>query len=411
MRIVSFEYLYTILILSIFYTIYSLEFSNEILSYIEANSNEHIPKEEVNYHYKSKDNIDYNISISISSLKLKIKIIEIDIPSVKFKNLYSFSDLFFLNNYFRIFNSIYEIYPDLINLLENEIEVRKNGKYLDLIIPVYNSFISNITFPKIKRCSYNIKEKVKELYNIIDELKLANEQCMIKINQCLDENIKLKQELIDYKKNNILLISDGSYSLLKYALQISPYYNKITVLPPDYIIPRLNENIMNNFKIIIYDLKDSGYGTNDDINEMRKYLNQGGNIIVTHDQWFHTTYKGKSYELFDAILTNDRYFKHCNKIKILQNEHPVFSSFYKIDKNDLSISYTHAGYNKYLNKDYLNDMVIELDDDHHTEYLLIKDFGKGKLIYWNSGHELPITNFEEKLFINIISWLYKLNNN
>ena len=98
MRIVSFEYLYTILILSIFYTISSLEFSNEILSYIDANTNEHIPKEEVNYHYKSKDNIDYNISISISSLKLKIKIIEIDIPSVKFKNLYSFSDLFFLNN-------------------------------------------------------------------------------------------------------------------------------------------------------------------------------------------------------------------------------------------------------------------------------------------------------------------------
>ena len=31
-------------------------------------------------------------------------------------------------------------------------------------------------------------------------------------------------------------------------------------------------------------------------------------------------------------------------------------------------------------KEYLNDLLIELDDGEHGEYILIKKIGKGKLI-------------------------------
>jgi len=164
---------------------------------------------------------------------------------------------------------------------------------------------------------------------------------------------------------------------------------------------------MSNFKIIIYDLQDTGYSFNivEDINELKKYLNNGGTILVTHDHWFNLP--GKCYELFNATITSNRNLKIVNKAKILNSEHPIFSSFYQLNNYNLQISYTHVGYNKYLDKDYLKDMVIELDDGAHTEYLLIKNYGKGKLIYWNVGHESTLTQYEEKLFINIISWIYK----
>jgi len=57
----------------------------------------------------------------------------------------------------------------------------------------------------------------------------------------LNENLELKKEINDFKKGNVLLMSDGSNLLLRNILQISPYYNKISVLPPNYIIPRMKK--------------------------------------------------------------------------------------------------------------------------------------------------------------------------
>ena len=52
-------------------------------------------------------------------------------------------------------------------------------------------------------------------------------------------------------------------------------------------------------------------------------------------------------------------------------------------------------------------MIIELDDGLHGEYLLIKNYGKGRLIYWNIGHVHTLTSDEEKLLVNIISWIFQ----
>ena len=401
------SFIFILIQANFFYIQSIIKFPNEILSYIEYNSlgNIDASQEKKTFsHYKSSNNSEYNITMEISSFKLKIKIDEINFSSIFYQNEYSFADLFFLNNYFRIFNSINEIYEDLIGYLEN-IEIIKNMENVDLIIPIQNSFINNVTFSNIKKFSNNNREKIKELYDLVDELKIQNEIYNIKINECLNENIKLKKEINDFKKGNVLLISESTNSILNYILHTTPYYNQISVLPPDYIIERLKEDIMNNFKIIIYDLKDYGFQLADDTDEMRKYLNNGGSVVVTHDQWFNRNYKGKSYELFNTSISSTR-GKVVNMAKILKYEHPIFSSFYDLNEYDLKISNTHAGYNKYLDKEYLKDMVIELDDGVESEYLLIKKFGKGNLIYWNVGHESTITDYEEKLFINLISWIY-----
>ena len=66
-----------------------------------------------------------------------------------------------------------------------------------------------------------------------------------------------------------------------------------------------------------------------------------------------------------------------SKAKILNNSHPILSSYYDL----IEIAETHRSSITYNNmKEYLNDLLIELDDGEHGEYILIKEIGKGKLI-------------------------------
>jgi len=257
------------------------------------------------------------------------------------------------------------------------------------------------------------------LFNLIYNIPTISDSNAYTLERKLDKILKeneelkkhydeLKKEINDLKKSNILLISEVSNSLLNYLLQIYPYYNKISVLPPNFIIPRLKEDFMNKYKIIIYDLKDCGFGIAEDLNEIKKYLNNGGNIIITHDHWFHPYYyNGKCYELFNTVLDINQDFKRVNLKKIVNKTHPILSSFYQLNENNLKISITHRCQNKYLDKEYLKDMIIELEDGLHGEYLLIKNYGKGRLIYWNVGEVPSLTSDEEKLLVNIISWIFQ----
>ena len=60
----------------------------------------------------------------------------------------------------------------------------------------------------------------------------------------------------------------------------------------------------------------------------------------------------------------------------------------------------------------MKDILIELEDGKKGEYLLIKEIGKGKLIFWNAGHSYQnttitdnLTDFEQKLFVNFIYYI------
>jgi len=38
---------------------------------------------------------------------------------------------------------------------------------------------------------------------------------------------------------------------------------------------------------------------------------------------------------------------------------------------------------------------------------MIKNYKKGKIIYWNVGHKPTLTNDEENLLVNIIAYIYQ----
>ena len=88
-----------------------------------------------------------------------------------------------------------------------------------------------------------------------------------------------------------------------------------------------------------------------------------------------------------------------------------FYNLYMNNQNKIEISETHKTDTIYENEDdYFKDLLIELNDEKHGEYLLIKEIGKGKLIFWNAGHTYNLTEFEKKLFMNIILVIPILNN-
>ena len=76
------------------------------------------------------------------------------------------------------------------------------------------------------------------------------------------------------------------------------------------------------------------------------------------------------------------------------------------EKDLIDVSLTHKTDTVYKNqKEYFNDLIIQLEDGKNGEYLLIKEIGKGKLIFWNAGHSYDLTDFEKKLFMNLIYWI------
>ena len=353
-----------------------------------SNHNSNIIIKHLNINSKSISNKEYNITLAFSSLKLLIKVDILELPIISFQNIYTLDGLIQLSKYFRIFDTIEEVYEDLIIHFKNDIEIINYNTYLELIVYIPNSIINNITFilPNIQR---DPNERIDELFNIITDLKNENIMLKNKVDKCFEEISEIQK----LKKFNVLLISQQTNSLLYNLLKTCPYINEISIFDNTFITQRFNDRIMEKFKIIIYDPKDGSYGIRFSEENIKKYLNKGGNIIFTHDQW-----------------TSDNAYKahyFASKIKIIDDKHPVFSSYYKLNINNLHITETHNTDKLIFENEYLKDVIIELDNEIKSEYLMIKNYEKGKIIFWNVGHKPTLTNDEENLLVNIIAYIYQ----
>ena len=370
--------------------------SELIISYLNYRhkrlDNSNIIKRKLTFNSKSFDNEDYNVTFAISSSKLMINIDIFKIPIISYQNIYTLEQLSQISRYFRMFDTIEEVYEDLIILFENDLEIINYDEYIELITYFSSSSTKNITFiiPIIQR---DTDAKIDELFSMVKDLKNESTIFNNKINGCLDEISELKK----LKNFKVLLISDETNPLLYNLLKTCPYVSEIYIFQNDFIIQKFTERIMEKFKIIIFDLTDKAYTTRFGDENIRKYINKGGKIIFTHNQWMNNyVYQNKYY---------------ASTIKIIDAEHPVFSSYYNINTTTgFQITETHNHNKLIFENEYLKDAVIQLNNDISSEYLLIKNYEKGKLIHWNAGHLTTLTNDEEKLLVNIISYIYQDEN-
>ena len=357
-----------------------------------TNDNSNIIRKHFRINSKSIGNQEYNITLAISSLKLLIKVDIFELPIISFQNVYTLEELIQVSKYFRLFDTIEEVYEDLVKLFENNTEIINQNTYIELITYIQYRSINNITFilPNTQR---DIDQKIDELFSIIRDLK--NESIMLK-NE-LDVCFKEIAEIQKLKKFNVLLISDKTNSLTYNLLKTCPYINDIYLFDNDFIVQKINDRIMEKFKIIIFDPRDIRYTMRFGDIKIRNYLNKGGNIIFTHDQWIN-----------DYRYQND--YK-ASSVKIVDEEHPVFSSYYKLNTSNFKIAETHNSNKLIFENEYLKDVIIQLNNDISSEYLMIKNYEKGKLIFWNSGHTSTLTSDEENLLINLIYYIYQDDKN
>jgi hypothetical protein len=277
----------------------------------------------------------------------------------------------------------------------------------------------------------NIENNINSIKNINDKIKKINDNPNIEVKVDFEEKsidkyikkinsfgnvyhtgkngFKLAISPININEdNNVLLLTNNKSPILNHLLQFNNAINKIEAKTPK-IVPNMKCQNFKNYKIMIYDLEDGGFEYTSNIDEISNYLTGGGNIIVTHDQWTYMPRKACAHAKLIGAKIQSQSYKTANEAKIFNNNHPIFVSFYNLymnNQNMFKISLTHKTDTVFENQDdFFKDLLIELNDGKHGEYLLVKEIGKGKLIFWNAGHTDNLTDFEKKLFMNFIYWL------
>ena len=158
---------------------------------------------------KAEDNILYNLKIYKSNKSIIFNIIQNDILKINYKKEYSLQQFFWVNNFFKSFSSIQEIYTDFFenfDKLENkEILIFENDYKLNVKFKFsYLRKIKEIIFD----FDINIKNKVLQIYNKIKEIEKINIK-LKEINKEIEEqkiklknNDKILNEQINIIKNN-----------------------------------------------------------------------------------------------------------------------------------------------------------------------------------------------------------------
>ena len=137
----------------------------------------------------------------------------------------------------------------------------------------------------------------------------------------------------------------------------------------------------------------------------------GGNVIVTHDHWTHVTCSISGMEELLGATLKSQSQNHIitSAATVTKESHPIFNSYYNLNFSKgtpLTISKTHHTDTIYSDLDvYARDLLIELNDNIHGEYLMVKEYGKGKIVFWNVGSTYTLTDIEQKLFYNILAYL------
>ena len=334
----------------------------------------------------------YNVTLFVEGNYLNFEFYEQNsFPSLVYEKKLSSDDLFKLSPklfYGETLDNCLSIFSELFN-----------DKKYSLVI-VDDDLI--VTFsPQV----LNIKDF--ELTLTLKEISTKNSfrQLFEKAQELMDENEKLNKII----SNNVLLISTQKSPLLTNLLLLNPIITHFSTLKPDSILPYLNKEYLKKFKIILYDLQDCGYKAVTQKEIIKEYLMNGGNVIVTHDHWtFIPTSISGMEELLGATLKAQTY-THVRAATVIKESHPIFNSYYNLNftkGTPLTVSSTHHSDTIYSDLDiYARDLLIELNDNIHGEYLMVKEYGKGKIVFWNAGSTYDLTDIEQKLFYNILAYL------
>ena len=334
----------------------------------------------------------YNVTLFVEGNYLHFEFYEQNsFPSLIYEKKLSTDDLFKLSP--KLFYD-----ETLDNCLSIFLELFNDKKYSLVIVD--DDLIVTFSPQVLNIKDFELTLELKEI-----STKNAFRQLFDKAQELMDEN----EILIKIISNNVLLVSTSAVPLLTNLLLLNPIITHFSTLKPDSILPNLNKEYLKKFKIILYDMYLYGFKVTTQKEAIKEYLMNGGNIILTHNHWTYvpTSISGME-ELLGATLKNQTYVR-VTSATVTKESHPIFNSYYNLNftkGTPLTIASTHHPDTIYSDLDvYARDLLIELNDNKHGEYLLVKEYGKGKIVHWNAGCVYTLTDIEQKLFYNILAYL------
>ena len=199
--------------------------------------------------YEISSNKSNIVSIKIknsSSILIVNAFVENNLIKYNFSNNFTLDSLKENNKYLQLYESIQEIYEDLILLMDKKKTIIiEEESYLIIKIPLESIKFKEIKLT-LKKCEKNEKEKYQELMLIMTELKKEIKDMKLnnkeQIKKLLDENKELKEEI---KKLNrrIKKLEDFEIKIQKKEGNNEKYIKNL-----DSLIISQNENYNSTLK-------------------------------------------------------------------------------------------------------------------------------------------------------------------
>ena len=329
-----------------------------------------------------------------------------------FASLENFDSLTTQNQIKKYFNSSDIAFNSLININPKEnITILNQNINNNLYIQEYK--FNFITYSYGEDYQKNIKN---ELYKYGYRPEAVREWLFSQNNKKCNEEYYYSEEqgkCFSRTKKNILLISYKKGDLLLNLLNNCSFISKVDLYYKDLNL-EITKEFLKSYDSIIYDLKDGANFTNlntEKENEIRSYIDSGGSFLVTHDKWDEDH---GPLDLIGLYRWNDNKLETSlsSKAKVSRFGHSIFDSYYNLtDWRIIDISEAHKSRHKIIDEANTARVVMEFEKDIETgyklDYLTVNKVGKGRIAYWAAGHHYNISDYEKKLFINIVSWLTK----
>ena len=159
---------------------------------------------------KLKENgTPFTLRFSIQSSSLLVNITEDDsVPSINYSSKFNLSDLKEQNRYFRMFDSLEQLMPEIKNLCDQEkVKIKKDKNLVKVFLAVPLSVLGEVAL-EVSQAEMDQKQVIADLCQKVNELnkdiKLLKAQSSLVSDEKLDINLKSQNIFLNDEEKNMV---------------------------------------------------------------------------------------------------------------------------------------------------------------------------------------------------------------
>ena len=285
---------------------------------------------------KIKENeAPYTLRFSVESSTLVVNVSEDEsVPMINYNLKYSLSDLGKINRYFRMFESLEELIPELKNLCdEKKVKIQKNkgSVILTLNVPLKVQKEAHLTLPQAEM---EPKQVIADLCSTVNELKKKIKSMEISYipEEKLEKNLKSKEIFLDEEEKkmvnkwilNTMKSEQGKnvqmtllYKMSVHGNSASNFHSYCNGSSPTLSLIRTTKGYrFGGFTTVSWSSRGS-YANDPNafifsLEFKEKYLSNDGEYAIYDDSSYGPSFGGNNYDFRIANQCNNNYNSICN---------------------------------------------------------------------------------------------------